>query len=85
MDQDNSWALGEGVPMYRVTVETTNSKTVIEVTDDIDTETVSYEVILPVITAMTFMPSQLKEIAKYFSELAEMNTEGKCRLPDWLL
>ena len=70
MDQDNSWALGEGIPMYRVTVETTTSKTVIEVTDDISTDTVAYEVLLPVITAMTFMPSQLPEIADSLSEIA---------------
>lgn len=71
MDQDNSWALGEGIPMYRVTVETTNSKTVIEIGDDLFTDTMAYKVLLPVITALSFMPSQVSEIADSLSEIAE--------------
>ena len=71
MDQGNSWALGEGIPMYRVTVETSTSKTVIELTDDLSTDTIAYEVLLPVIMALTFMPSQLPEIVDGLSEIVE--------------
>jgi len=71
MDQENSWALGEGIPMYRVTVETSTSKTVIELTDDLSTDTIAYEVLLPVIMALTFMPSQLPEIVDGLSEIVE--------------
>jgi hypothetical protein len=71
MGQENSWALGEEIPMYRVTVETSTSKTVIELTDDLSTDTVAYEVLLPVIMALTFMPSQLPEIVDGLSEIVE--------------
>jgi hypothetical protein len=57
--------------MYRVTVETSTSKTVIELTDDLSTDTVAYEVLLPVIMALTFMPSQLPEIVDGLSEIVE--------------
>ena len=76
MDQDNSWALDEGIPMYRVTVETTTSKTVIEVTDDLFTDTMAYKVLLPVITALSFMPSQVSEIADSLSEIAGTNEDA---------
>jgi hypothetical protein len=57
--------------MYRVTVETSTSKTVIELTDDLSTDTIAYEVLLPVIMALTFMPSQLPEIVDGLSEIVE--------------
>lgn len=57
--------------MYKVTVETSTSKTVIELTDDLSTDTVAYEVLLPVIMALTFMPSQLPEIVDGLSEIVE--------------
>jgi len=55
--------------MYRVTVEASTSKTVIELTDGLSTDTVAYEVLLPVIMALTFMPSQLPEIVDRLSEI----------------
>ena len=62
--------------MYRVTVETTTSKTVIEIGDDLFTDTMAYKVLLPVITALSFMPSQVSEIADSLSEIAGTNEDA---------
>jgi hypothetical protein len=51
-----------------VTVETARTKTVIELSDELSTESIVYELLLPIISSLTFLPSQTREIAQGLME-----------------